>query len=266
MAIQKIKIENFTVFENIEIDFCDGVNIFIGENGTGKTHLLKLLYVSAKLSGGDSFSAFDGLFGKHFYPDEVTQFSINDNKPHHINASRLIESSQENETANAKNHTSAIADFTSVNRVILSKPVAYIHAEISSNSIPVFIPAKEVLSMSNLPRVDDEYKRSLNIDATIIDIIEKAKKLMPDKVPDFALKIAAKLEKEIGGRVFFDEKEETFWIYKTNGEKVPFSSEAEGFRKLGLLWQLIMNKSIKEGRLLLWDEPEANLNPRLIPG
>ena len=41
--------------------------------------------------------------------------------------------------------------------------------------------------------------------------------------------------------------------------------EAEGFRKLGLLWLLLMNKSITKGTVLLWDEPEANLNPKSIP-
>ncbi|WP_406546605.1 AAA family ATPase [Succinimonas sp.] len=44
MIIKRIKLENFTVFTNVKIDFDHGINIFIGENGTGKTHLLKVLY------------------------------------------------------------------------------------------------------------------------------------------------------------------------------------------------------------------------------
>ena len=42
--IESIHIENFTCFEDLKIDFVDGVNIFIGDNGTGKTHILKWLY------------------------------------------------------------------------------------------------------------------------------------------------------------------------------------------------------------------------------
>ena len=38
MGIQKIDLSNFTVFEQESIDFCEGINILIGENGTGKTH------------------------------------------------------------------------------------------------------------------------------------------------------------------------------------------------------------------------------------
>jgi len=39
MPIQKLTAKNFTVFENIEINFCDGVNVIIGKNGTGKLAL-----------------------------------------------------------------------------------------------------------------------------------------------------------------------------------------------------------------------------------
>ncbi|MEI0567133.1 AAA family ATPase, partial [Brachyspira pulli] len=41
--IENIKISNFTVFKNAEINFSKGLNVFIGKNGTGKTHLLKLI-------------------------------------------------------------------------------------------------------------------------------------------------------------------------------------------------------------------------------
>ena len=39
---------------------------------------------------------------------------------------------------------------------------------------------------------------------------------------------------------------------------------AEGWRKLGRLSYLIANDSLKENSILFWDEPETNLNPRLI--
>jgi len=36
-------------------------------------------------------------------------------------------------------------------------------------------------------------------------------------------------------------------------------------RKLGLLWKLIRNGLLEKGSILLWDEPEANINPELYP-
>jgi len=44
MKINKAHIENFTVFQRQDLEFCPGVNVIIGANGTGKSHLLKILY------------------------------------------------------------------------------------------------------------------------------------------------------------------------------------------------------------------------------
>jgi len=43
--LKSLKIKNFTVFSEAEIDFSPGLNVVIGENNTGKSHLLKLAYV-----------------------------------------------------------------------------------------------------------------------------------------------------------------------------------------------------------------------------
>lgn len=40
MIIKKIKLENYTVFENQQIEFSPGINVIVGENGTGKTHII----------------------------------------------------------------------------------------------------------------------------------------------------------------------------------------------------------------------------------
>lgn len=39
MPLTKIEAENFTVFKNISIPFCKGLNVLVGENGVGKTHI-----------------------------------------------------------------------------------------------------------------------------------------------------------------------------------------------------------------------------------
>ena len=45
-----IILKKFTAFEKLGLDFSPGINILIGENGTGKTHILKALYASADIS------------------------------------------------------------------------------------------------------------------------------------------------------------------------------------------------------------------------
>ena len=39
--ITHLQLKNFTAFTELAIDFSPGINIIIGENGTGKTQLLK---------------------------------------------------------------------------------------------------------------------------------------------------------------------------------------------------------------------------------
>jgi AAA15 family ATPase/GTPase len=45
MAINRVEIKDFLVFKgDFAMDFCPGVNVFIGSNGTGKTTLLREMY------------------------------------------------------------------------------------------------------------------------------------------------------------------------------------------------------------------------------
>jgi hypothetical protein len=42
--LKEIDLKNQTVFQQAELHFTTGLNVIIGENGTGKSHLLKLAY------------------------------------------------------------------------------------------------------------------------------------------------------------------------------------------------------------------------------
>ncbi len=42
--IESLTLKNFTVFRDLTVEFSQGINVVIGENGTGKTHLIKAAY------------------------------------------------------------------------------------------------------------------------------------------------------------------------------------------------------------------------------
>ena len=68
MPLTKIEVENFTVFENITIPFSSGLNVLVGENGVGKTHIMKLAYAACRASKHDvSFSQKTTML---FRPDQ----------------------------------------------------------------------------------------------------------------------------------------------------------------------------------------------------
>ena len=56
--IHSLTARNFTVLPENTLNFSAGINVIFGENGTGKTHLLKLLYA---LSAGDAAQAAERL-------------------------------------------------------------------------------------------------------------------------------------------------------------------------------------------------------------
>ncbi len=50
--ITDIEFENFTAFEKLPLSLSPRVNVIIGSNGTGKTHLLKAIYGLGLMAGG----------------------------------------------------------------------------------------------------------------------------------------------------------------------------------------------------------------------
>jgi len=55
MAIKNVKLKNISVFKSLDLNISPGINIVIGENGTGKTHLLKMIYFSYSEKGCSSY-------------------------------------------------------------------------------------------------------------------------------------------------------------------------------------------------------------------
>ncbi len=216
MCITSVRLQDFTVFKEIDIDFATEFNVLIGENGTGKTHLMKAMYASM-----------------------LTDDEAQSGKPFPIN--RYIE-------------YFGIKPF--------NNETGYVFLSAKDGSKAVFIPAKDILTHSK-GFLSLYNEKEMSFDKTYYDIISKS--LLPKlkQIPAIGKSILPQLEKIIGGKVLVED--EKFFIEKENGIKIDFSLEAEGIKRIAILWQLIMNGSIAKGSILLWDEPEANINPKLIP-
>ena len=271
MAIQKITVNNFTVFKKMEIEFCSGINILIGENGTGKTHLLKLLY-AAYLARVDNSFSLNSVFGDNFdFEATVTnvitdEVSIMKGIPRDVTIGSVHRAFFQSDDGKIEEAFFHLEDG--------SVEEAYFQAEEDSDSKAsvvshkpfeaVFIPVKDMLTHSKgLLAMSKKYSKEMPFDKTLLDIIEKASQWKVDNVPDLAKSILPLLEKEIDGKVLYEK--DMFFVVKHRGKKVSFSLEAEGFKKLGLIWQLLMNESITKNTVLLWDEPDSNISPKLTP-
>ena len=66
----------------------------------------------------------------------------------------------------------------------------------------------------------------------------------------------------MGGSIALD-KSGRFYLHTPTGT-MEMPLVAEGLRKLGMVARLIATGKLAENGYLFWDEPEANLNPKLI--
>lgn len=249
MNISKISIQNFTVFDNFELEAKEGINVIIGHNGTGKTHLLKLIYSvceSVNYEGKDVFDISQPFF--------------------RVNSINLVRDRQDkNKKTNVTVH---YADDSNASYAIIKHEGMKLAADGSSyNNIDfkikdIFIPAKEMLSHSKgFLALNNKY--DMPFDRTYVDIITNAELPETREISQLNQKLLDIISKIIDGKVVYEN--DTFYVIKTDGSKIEFSIEAEGLRKFGLLWKLIRNGLIDKDTVLLWDEPEANINPELIP-
>jgi hypothetical protein len=105
-------------------------------------------------------------------------------------------------------------------------------------------------------------KRELRFDETYYDLCLA---LQTDPVrgpwPKEFSGLNTELEKVLGGRVHLTNGR--FYVYNEDGF-IEAHMLAEGMRKLGSLFRLLQNQSLITNGFLFWDEPEANLNPKLV--
>jgi AAA15 family ATPase/GTPase len=104
--------------------------------------------------------------------------------------------------------------------------------------------------------------RELHFEEVYADLVDRA--YLPPRrgaADGNRKKLMNVLEKVIEGRVITKDEE---FFHSSDQGNLEFSLLAEGVRKLALLWILIQNGTLLEGSVLFWDEPEANLNPKVM--
>lgn len=255
MALNKISLKNFTVFDQLEVEFSGGINVFVGVNGKGKTHIMKVLYSACQAV--DKRVSFAQKIVRCFSPDD-----------HRI--SRLVRRKQGNNDASIRVVGSDIAgtESKSISAKFSSKTKKW-DAEIIGEDgwenlfrdlTSTFIPAKEILSNAyNLNAAVE--KNNVAFDDTYLDIVNSAKiDISVGKNAVAKQSMLNQIERIIDGKVIFDSKRDEFYL-KHGNSKLEFNLVAEGIRKIALIWQLVKNGTLEKGSVLFWDEPEANINP-----
>jgi len=249
MTITRIKLDQFTAFGNLDLKPSPGINVIVGANATGKTHLMKVAYAACDIT--KSKLSFAEKLNRVFLPSGRA-------------IGRLVNRQKGSSRCAVEVFRNEIKIRASFSNHAQKNESAKITGADSWNSRPiesVFIPVKEMLS--NAPGFRSLYaQREVHFEEVYADILDRAYR-PPLRGPAERTRkhLLINLQKSIEGKISVDKEE---FFLRNNQGNLEFSLLAEGLRKLGLLWLLVQNGTLLEGSVLFWDEPESNLNPKLF--
>ncbi len=260
--LESLKVSNYIVFEDETISFSPGLNVILGENSTGKSLLMKLAYSCAAVShavGKGDRKTKDEL--QRALADKLKDVCMPDTlgrlvtrKPGRARCEVAVrfrpESADELRFSFATNSDKEV-------KLESATPSRWLE------SAPVFLPTKELLSV--FPNFASTLReRHLSFDGTYLDLADALGVAALRKLRKEEQDLRESLEVTMRGKVAY-ENNRFYLLPDSEGKgKIEMPLIAEGIRKIALLTYLVMNGGLRNKSLLFWDEPEVNLNPKLM--
>lgn len=254
----RLELENFMAFERAQFDFGRDLNVFVGENGTGKTQVMKAVFATLDVLSDPP----PGLPNPPRFLDFLLRQKVAGVFRPGASVAQLVRLGAD---------TARVALSCSAGEGVLGwtlsagsddLAVEKVPAAFTPGPQPVFIPPVELLSI--FPGFISLYRlRNVEFDATWYDTAvlfshPTLRQLDPALAEQLGL-----LEGMIGGKVELDASGR-FQLVLPSGKHREMPLVAEGLRKLGTIARLIATGAFGTGTSLFWDEPESNLNPKLI--
>ncbi len=255
--LKSATIRKFGLFTDDTLEFSPGINVFIGRNGCGKSHLLKLLYTLVKVCGDRP--GHDSVLEAEKLENRLSRKLAGVFRPESDRIGRLVQRGMGRGTAKIE------ATFTNGKGCAFSlsryDKVSEAEGNVGRLHEAAFLPSREVLALFE-GFIAAYQKRELSFDETFYDICVALSagqiRGRRDRLLDTLVK---PLEEEIRGKVSLEGGR--FYVTGTDGG-IEAHLVSEGWRKLAALAQLIVNGTLTKNGFLFWDEPEANLNPKMV--
>jgi len=261
--LDSLTAKNFTAFTSVEFNFSPGLNVIVGENGTGKTHVLKLAYSAIYVSVRSSKEAGAGSPTKAYLQSAVAEKLVAVFRPDELG--RLARRDRpgrqrcEVKCSFLRTHNRLAFSFNTASKTdvtIEETPSAWV------NKLPVYLPTRELLTI--YPGFVSLYETTyLPFEETWRDTCILLGAPLARGPRERSIKaLLAPLEEVMGGKVELDVSGR-FYL-SIGGVSMEMHLVAEGLRKLAMIARLIATGSLVDKGSLFWDEPESNLNPKVI--
>ncbi|PJJ60047.1 AAA family ATPase [Hymenobacter chitinivorans] len=272
--LKRLHVKNFTVFAEAEFEFSRGLNVIVGTNGTGKSHVLKLGYAVLNSFGSkhllEDYQASNNSNDVSLPRKEET-ITIHEKlltvfRPSPARLRQLIRREAVPQEARIEydfhnqSYSPGVLSFQSNRSHESNIGLNSWENVVQWFAPPVFIPAKEVLTLGWMLSASRQFK--LPMDETYLDVLGQLSGLALQNPEQAAAAAISALTKLLGGEV--EEQNGSFFLVYPKEERMEMNLVAEGLRKFGTLQKLLSNGSLTPRATLFWDEPEANLNPALL--
>lgn len=256
--LKKASFRNFSCIPNGDWQFAAGVNVIVGENGLGKSHVLKAIYSLVKVQA-DSKTLTKSELGKNyatklvsvFRPEKLGRLAKRKQGREHCEIELFFDESEYDASiafaTNAKNQVEVIR---------LPKQAL--------RTSPIFLPTRELVTLCPwfLPIYETyhlEFEETWR--DTVLMLSNPTLKELNRKTVNELIK---PLERDMGGKVVLDPKTGRLYLRIPGEGQMEMPLLAEGLRKLAMLARLASTGVLLQNGYLFWDEPETNLNPKLI--
>ncbi len=261
--LKSMEIKRLTVFSDVDLSFGRDLNVIIGENGTGKSHLLKIAYASIAVSAQEGIKkANPSAPTKALLQTALADKLVGVFRPEALG--RLASRKRGRERCDIGLKFSDAPLDLSFYFATNSKSEVSVEALPTSwvDKMPIFIPTRELLTL--YPGFVSLYEgHYLEFEENWRDLcLLLGAPLLKGPRESHLKKLLEPLEKAMDGKIDLDKNGRFYLITSSGRMEIPLV--AEGLRKLGMLSRLIATGSLVDKGYLFWDEPEANLNPKLI--
>ena len=260
MKIKKLTLNNFMAFENAEMNWSDNINIICGENSTGKTTLLKVMYSLIKpLSNGCK----DNLT-KEMEEQLLVKKIQGVFRPDEMKIGRLVSRKQ------GSNRTDFSVELEKKQKIAVEfgnrqenhADVFVEQDERTPKHDVIYIPTKEMIStVEHFVSLYDEYHIDFEeMYYALAKLLDRPLSKGPNTTEQN--QVLSNIEDIMKGQI--TQKNKKFY-FKIKGEgEFEMGLLSDGYRKLSMIIYMILSGSLNKNTILFWDEAETNMNPKMI--
>lgn len=254
--INKCELTNFGKVGTVSLDNFSNINLIIGENGTGKTFLLKAMYSAVRAMeeykrGDANRSINDILIDKLRWTFQV-------DRPGDIVTKGTQGPTNFHMTLGERSLAYQFGSDCNKKLTIIEAPLS------AKEGNSVFIPAKEVLSLFSIILKSRDVDQVFGFDDTYYDLV-KALRIAPSRGKNYAVfaESRKKVSNIINGKVDYDDSNGK-WYYKQGNQRYSIGSTSEGIKKVAIMDRLLANGYLDNCSILFIDEIESALHPDAI--